>query len=368
MVLVALTMLASSCGGGGSGSVATRSPSPTSSPSASTPSAESSPPASPAPSPVASTGAYGVLVTPPSGGQYTVTLVGVDGKVAASAQASSPATVTCAGTAAAVVPLPVSTSNSRLYYMDAQGEVRTLAPDGTASQGPVINLPAPTASRRSMFAVSPDDGQIAVVVDDFTQGGATTRLYMDQLQLGGSQNLIFSESGSYTLWPIGWHGTTNLVLAKVPSCTQGGGPFCCGPQELHVVDPATANRRFTLGGSGCVVAGTPTTAGVACEDSTFTHVRAINWTGGVSYDFQIQNAAPAYVLPDGNGIAIVRNGETDILVGTQLKMQACGFIDQHHLLAGGDAQQQPRIGDLLTGNIVPVAAEGDCGGAIPGGL
>jgi len=38
------------------------------------------------------------------------------------------------------------------------------------------------------------------------------------------------------------------------------------------------------------------------------------------------------------------------------------------VLSGGDVQQQPRVGDMTTGNVVPVAAQGDCGGRIPGGL
>src|SRR5260370_7241619 len=83
---------------------------------------------------------------------------------------------------------------------------------------------------------------MAVVVIDFAAGGATTSLYMYQLQPGGSQLLLFRQSGSYILWPTGWHGTTSLVLAKVPSCTQGGGPTCCAPHGFHVVAPKPPAR------------------------------------------------------------------------------------------------------------------------------
>lgn len=313
-----------------------------------------------------------MLVSPVTGsGSYTVAIVGVDGKVAASAQATSPAAVSCANSAAAVVPLPVSTSDTRLYYMDATGAVKTLAPDGT-STGAVITLPAGTASRRSMFAVSPDDNYLAVVVDDFTQGGATTNLYVDELNAPGTRKLIFSQSGAYTLWPIGWHGTNNLVVAKVPSCTQGGGPFCCGPLELHVIDPSTANRRFTLGNSSsCVIAGSPSPAGVVCENSpSFTQATMLNWTAGTVRTLAINGPAYAYVNPGGSMVAMVDNNGTEFTLGAAAMsgVFACAWIDDTHILAGGDTQHQPRVADVTSGAVSPVAAQGDCGGRLPGGL
>ncbi len=374
VLVVAAGLLAAACGGGPAPAA---SPSPTPGPTAAqSPSAGSSgsPPAevSPSPAPQPLKGAYGVLVSPVTGsGSYTVAIVGVDGKVAASAQATSPTTVSCANSAAAVVPLPVSTSDTRLYCLDAAGAVRTLAPDGT-STGAVITLPAGTASRRSMFAVSPDDNYIAVVVDDFTQGGATTNLYVDELNAPVSQKLIFSESGAYTLWPIGWHGTNNLVVAKVPSCTQGGGPFCCGPLELHVIDPATATRRFTIGNSSsCVIAGSPSPAGAVCENSPdFTQAAVLNWTAGTVRTLAINGPAYAYVNPGGSMIALVDNNGTEFTIGAAAMsgVFACAWIDDTHILAGGDTQHQPRVADVTSGVVSPVAAQGDCGGRLPGGL
>jgi hypothetical protein len=49
-------------------------------------------------------------------------------------------------------------------------------------------------------------------------------------------------------------------------------------------------------------------------------------------------------------------------------MQACGWIDASHVISGGDVQQQPRIGNLATGTVIPVAAQGSCAGRLPGGL
>src|SRR6267143_3973228 len=80
--------------------------------------ATSLPATSPAASPAPLTGAFAVLVTPPSAPNYTVSIVDANGKVVGSAQASSPTAVTCADAAGAVVPFPISTSDDRAYYMD----------------------------------------------------------------------------------------------------------------------------------------------------------------------------------------------------------------------------------------------------------
>jgi hypothetical protein len=309
-----------------------------------------------------------VLVSPQSGSSYTVSLVGIDGRVVASQVANTPGTVTCAGAAAGVVPLPVSTSNTRVYFMDALGVVRYLAPNGDAGQ--TITLPIGPA-RRSLFAVSPDDTLMAVVVIDFIAGGANTKLYMYQLQPGGSQLLLFSQTGASTLWPTGWHGATSLVLAKVPSCTQGGGPFCCGPQEFHVVDPKTAVRRFTIGGATCVIAGPPSAAGAVCEDTTNLGATVINWSGGTVQTFRIGVPASAFISPTGAHIAILDNSNGTLiedLSQTVTGLFACGWIDDTHLISGGDAQHQPAVADITNGHLVPVAALGDCAGRVPGGL
>ncbi len=368
--LVALAALAASCGGSPpsqANNVGSTTPTPAASASSShSPSAPTS--AGTSPSPPAVTTPYGVLVGSQAASTYTVSVVAVDGKVVASTQSTTPPQVSCANAAAAVVPLPVSTSNSGVYYEEAQGGVTYLSPDGSKRQA--ASVPAGTGSRRSMFAVSPDDSRIAVVVADFNSSGASTRLYVEDL--GGTNHVdLFSETGAYSLWPIGWHGSNNLVVAKVPACTQGGGPFCCGPLELHVVDPATANRRFTLGGPSCVIAGTPSPAGVLCENNpSFTQGTWLNWTAGTVRNLALNGAAFAYVSPGGQFVAFVDNNGTSFTIGapTIAGMFACEWIDDNHVLSGGDAQHQPRVANATTSAVVPVAAPGDCGGRLPGGL
>jgi hypothetical protein len=357
--LVVLALLTAACSLPGS---TAKSPSPTA--SSARPNSPS-PSRSPSSTPVA--GSFGVLVSSLSGTSYTVSLVGIDGRVIASAIANTPATVTCANAAAGLVPPPVSTSDTRVYFMDALGVVRYLSPNGDTGQA--ITLPIGPA-QRSLFAVSPDDTLMAVVVLDFTASGATTKLYMYQLQAGGSQVLLYSQSGAYTLWPTGWHGMNNLVVAKVPACTQGGGFGCCGPQELHVVDPTTAVRRFVIGGSGCIISGPPSPGGVSCETTAGTDT-VYSWTNLLlrTYPVPAVGLGPIYLSPNGEHLALSTDvNQTTVEGYSMLSMGVCGWIDDTHILVGGDTQQQPRVGDVTSGQIVPVAAQGDCAGRIPGGL
>src|ERR1700730_789660 len=170
LVLVAATM-AGACGGSGPGS----GPTPTATAS---PSVEPQASASPSVPPLPLEGAFGVLVTPLSAATYTVSLVDGAGKVAGSAQASSPAAVACGDGTSAVVSMPGSTRNTRVYFMDGQGGVRFLAPSGATGRASTVPI---GSQRRSMFTVSPDDKRIAVVVSDFTSTGVAISLYVEDL-------------------------------------------------------------------------------------------------------------------------------------------------------------------------------------------
>jgi|SRR5579864_78194 len=373
-LLLAVWIGVAACGAGpGTGTSHSPTPVAAASPTHASASATAPPPGGSTPTPSSTpppvSGPYGVLAGPFAGASYTITLVKIDGKVAAATQASTPPSPTCAGQAAGVVPYPVATSDAFAYFMDAKGAVRTLSGDGSVSASPVITLPV-GPSTRSVFAVSSDDSRMAVAIIDFVSGGATTRLFVDQILAGGgAQHLIFSESGSYTLWPVGWHGG-DLVVAKVPSCTQGGGPTCCGPQELHVVDAATAVRKYTLGGPGCIVVGAPTPGGTMCEDTSFTKASVLNWAGNVVRSYPISGPEGAYLSPSGDRVALVDNTGTSV-PGSNVswpRLLACGWIDDIHVLSGGDQQQQPTVGEFPSGVSLPVAAQGDCAGRIPGGL
>jgi hypothetical protein len=365
-ILLAVALLGTACGGTSHASAsptprASGTPVSTGSPSASSP---TSPAASP--SPLRVVGSFGVLVTALTTDTYTVALIATSGKVVGTAQPSTPTQVSCGDAAAAVVPVPVSMSNSRVYYMDSQGVVRFLTSNGDTGRATTVPI---GASRRSSFAVSPDDQRIAVVVSDFTTSGAATRLYVEDLNGGTNHMDIFSETGSYSLWPIGWHGGS-LVVAKVASCTQGGGFGCCGPQELHVVDPATAVRRFTIGGPDCIIATPAVPAGAACETASST-AKVYDWTGALMRTYAIPGVGqgPLYLSPNGQHLAFSTNANITTVEGSSaLNMDVCGWIDDTHIFSGGDAQHQPRVGDVSSGKIVPVSAQGICAGRLPGGI
>ncbi|HLQ16389.1 MAG TPA: hypothetical protein VK256_11115 [Candidatus Eisenbacteria bacterium] len=355
-LVLAVAMLAGACTLPGTG--AATSPSPV----AATSTPASSPSSNPTPA-----NPLGVLFVSGLSGLYTVSLVGIDGRVVASAQANRPVDVSCANGAVADVPMPLSTSNSRVYFMDDKGVVRFLAANGDA--GRATTVPVGTSTRRSSFTVSPDDQRIAVVVIDFTASGASTRLYVEDLNGGGNHRDTFSDSGPFTLWATGWHGTSNLVVAKVPACSQSGGAFCCGPQEFHVVDPMTAVRKATVGGPTCLIAGPPSAAGAVCE--TTTQANVLTWTAGAGSSFDIPGNTPAYLSPDGQQVAIVSTADPTTTLfpsKTTVAVVVCGWIDNSHLLTGGDTQRQPRVTDVSSGKVVPVAAKGECAGRIPGGL
>lgn len=357
--LVAIAILVVGCGG--QGSHASAPPSPKASASAA-----ASPTASAVTAPPPVTGAFAVIATPTSADTYNVSIVGVDGKVVASATPSSPTAVTCGDAAAAVLPFPISTSDDRAYYMDAQGVVRFLTVQGESGRATTVPV---GGGRRSMFAVSPDDQRIAVIVDDFTSSGVALKLYVEDLN-GGTNHLdIFASSGAFGLWPIGWHGTDNLIVAKVPACTQGGGPLAGRPTELHVVDPATAVRRFTIGGAQCIPVGSPMPAGVACLNTTFTQGLVLDWKGTIIRTFPIAGPIGAYLSPDGAAVALVDNVSTNLVGGgKKLNIVACGWIDSTHVISGSDVAPQPQVGNVSTGTLVSVAAKGTCAGRIPGGL
>ncbi len=92
------------------------------------------------PSPAPLTSSYGVLVsypqgTGPSNGGYDIAIVDVSAKVVARAHAAPRSFIRVSGISApAAVDLPeVSTSNSRLYYLDGDTQVRSLSVNGSTA-------------------------------------------------------------------------------------------------------------------------------------------------------------------------------------------------------------------------------------------
>ena len=348
--VILLVLLVTACGG----QSATSQASPSAASSGSPP---VSPVASPSPSPAPSS--YVVVATPSTGATYTVNLLDAGGNLKGSATAKGwNGSLTCAGVATALLPPPISTSNSKVYFEDSAGVVSFLSPDGTTGKATTVPV---GESRRSFFSVSPDDKRIAVVVSDFGANKASIRVYVENLTGGGNRVQIFTGSGATSLWPVGWHAGS-LVLAKVPACIEGSAFGCCGPTELHVVNPANGVRRFTIGGSTCIVSGPSTPSGTPCLTSSNV-ARVLDWAGVTTRTVQLPFKRLTYLSPDGQHLAYQTDGGT--VVGGQtgpLQMGVCGWIDNTHIVDSG------HIGDITTGSVTQITTAADCAGRIPGGL
>jgi hypothetical protein len=356
--VILVTILMAACGGQGG--------TPQASPSS--PASESpSPVTSPSTSPTPAAAAYIVVASPSTGATYTINLLDAQGNLAGAASAKGwNGALTCAGVASALLPPPMSISNSRVYYMDALGVVRFLAPHTGDAVGMATRVPV-GAARRSFFSVSPDDKRIAVVVSDFGANKATIRLYVEDLNGAGHHVQIFSSSGPTSLWPIGWHAG-NLVLAKVPACIQGGAFGCCGPQELHVVNPANGVRLFTIGGPSCIVSGPSTPVGTPCLTSTNV-ARVLDWAGVTLQTVQLPFQRFTYLSPDGQHLAYQTDGGTVISgQSAPLQMGVCRWIDNTHIFEAGDSSHMAHIGDITSGSVIPVMSGVPCVGRLPGGL
>jgi hypothetical protein len=118
-----------------------------------------------------------------------------------------------------------------------------------------------------------------------------------------------------------------------------------------------------------LIAGPPSPAGAVCE--TTTQANVLTWTAAAGSSFDLPVNTPAYISPDGQQVAIVSTSDpTTTLFPSKAKVAvvACGWIDNSHVLTGGDDQHPARVADVSSGKVVSVAAVGDCAGRLPGGL
>lgn len=265
--------------------------------------------------------------------------------------------------------------------MDSTGGIRFVTTDGRT--GNATKIPVGTSTRRSTFAVSPDNRRIAVVVGDYSSSGVSLRLYVEDVIGGGHHIDLYKQAGSFGLWPIGWHGGM-LVLAQVPACRPGQAVECCGtymgpgpalaqPLELHVVDATTAARRFTIGGAGCTIAGPSTRAGTPCLTSSKT-VRILDWAGVPLRTVSVTGDGPFYLSPNGAHLAYQPYDEATTWVEgfNPLAMASCGWVDDTHIMSPGKdvgGLWDGKVGDITTGTMYdPKSLLGTCAGNVPGGL
>lgn len=245
-------------------------------------------------------------------GDQTVYLVDAHGKVVASTTAPVadlepvpfPGMV---GKIGAALPT-VSTTRDRVYFVSGLSELRYLGVDG--SSGVAANLPNVKGRSQAVFAVSPDDRQIALAVFDWSRRPMTVTISVDDLS-GGHRVEIFSSTSVYE-WPVAWHA--GLLVVAVGTIF-GGGPNPYAAVSYHVADPTDGQRRAALGSEACPVVGPLVDAGAACNavcgggdvhnppPGAQVCVEAVDWTGRQREVYRYQNPSTigtwAALSPDG---------------------------------------------------------------------
>jgi len=313
----------------------------------------------PAPAPSAPpTGPAAVLVQLASASTYAVSLVFDDGRFTGPATARlrtvAPPLV---GAAATVMPV-FSTSDSRLYYLDGDTEVRFLERDGT--QGSAVRVPG-GARQQSGFAVSPDDRRIAVATVDYSSSPAATRLYVEDVAGGGNHvELPFPVAAA--VWPIGWHDEELVVaVGSPPVQSVAGNPYGTFA-GYQVIDANTGSRLATV---ACNPAGALTPAGTACLMGD-TRLRVQDFAGRTrSLDGPPMAVVSAAEAPDGARVAFccvggelqlwdLGDGAVSGLVSVD--RPDYGWIDPTHLLVSDGPALRPRVMDVTNGSSLWVAA------------
>jgi hypothetical protein len=362
-ILLTTACLILSCGG--SPPSASHAPSPHVS---TNPAASSSTNATPSAGPLS--GFYGLLLS-----AGTLNLVKPDASVAASVPVATATTQFCSAQHDGVVaPPPVSASNDEVYFRDGDTKIRQVVPPGSAVD--VTTVPG-GPNVISFFSVSPDDQQIAVLVEDVSSSTAISeRLYVEDLHGGGHHVDVYNtltpkDKRGTTLWPMGWHAGA-IVLAIFPACTFE--PAGLTPTEWHVASATSATRIATIQASSCTLSYWPSAAGVACVDSTRLQATVYDWAGKTTSTISTKAAdLQSGLSPSGRalffatGVGVGAPSPATRIVPATGSVDApghsaCLFINEDHLLAP-DA-----VITFLPVAAAPMEQSGVCAGRFPGGL
>jgi len=312
-----------------------------------------------------------VVLRPGASGSYDLSLVFGDGRVVGPVSARLRTVRPAAGSIVAALPV-VSSSDSRVYFLDGDTDVRFLARDG--SQGAAARVPGGLHTE-SAFAVSADDRRLAVATLDASADPATMRLSVEDLA-GGGEHVDLPAPTDSVLWPVGWHaGQLVVAVGSAPTRNVADNPYgTFGGYRL--LDPATGARLATI---DCDPAGALTPAGTACLGGS--PALAVTDFSGRAHSFDLGPGASAVVSaaesPDGDLVAICCISQqlqlwdltTDTVRGLgPADGTAYGWVDATHLLVGDAAGLRGTLLDVRTGSAVTVAAWGRVVARMPGGL
>jgi hypothetical protein len=320
---------------------------------------------------------------------YNVALVAADAGVVATASGKSRSAI------ADAVELPyVTSSSSRVYYLDGDHDIRYLKADGAS--GHVTTVPG-SATVHAAFAVTPDDARIAVALLDYSVSPVKLTIYVEDI--GGAHHAVIFTSTDKYLWPVAWH-SGHLVVAymgpgdtpfksKFSSFSYSGrdlvhypyGPNPYGGINFHVINPVTAQREVIISGGGA--SGLLTKAGTAVVqgDGVDWNGQPIFWNSPTDYG---SFSASGSLSPDGRIIAACcpqpgatgrlvlwyPGGSTTILAVDVTSVDWVGWFDSSHLITGfyQRADGTPSVVDIGSQQVTSTDAHGIVAAMLPANL
>jgi hypothetical protein len=287
----------------------------------------------------------------------------------------------------------VSASNTRVYYLDGDQQVRWVKPDGTL--GNSVTIPGAGPQVHAAFAVSLNDTRMAVSLLDYSVSPVALTLYVQDIGTG-SRAVIFTSTTKY-VWPVGWRNGQLVVAYIGPNAvpfkskaimytnrdliSYPYGPNPYGGINVHVISPETAVRSAIVGGGGN--SGLLTAAGSAVVQGG-----TVDWSGqyGTYADAAYGSISSAASLsPDGHKIVAccwptpAAAGQLAVWFpdGTSKPIQAAGtsgdwegWFDNTHFVTGFYQRTDgtSSLVDIESGTVIPVDVHGIVAAMLPGGF
>lgn len=311
-------------------------------------------------------GPYALVVKTGAYGDYTLSLVSLDGRVVAQAAAHGRSLIR--GVGGVAVPLPsVAASADRVYYLDGDRQVRYLTPGGANGLATTLGV---GAHSHAAFSVSADDKRIAVTIIDYS--GTTPVMHLTMRPLAGGRPIPLFTSSSVFEWPVAFHGAA-LILAVLQGSayvrTNADNPANAF-DGYHVVDTNTGLRVSALCPSGDAV-GPLVAAGTLCiPTSGALFAQSLV---GTTRRFTQTGVSPV-LAPDGSRIAATDGHYIFVLdtagrrTTTAVQGAPQGWIDATHLFIADNFGSSARLGilDLRLHSVSVLGIKGQYAGVLPG--